>query len=239
MTTMNIYDMADEWNNAETTFTAIKMDVTDTASASDSLLMDLRVGGASKFSVDKNGIVTSANGVLLSNMEDTWDNAGTSYRAIKMAVTDSASASDSLLLELVYNSVAYFTLNKFGFARVRNGLDIGNSVGGIRPVSGVMYIEDIGTTIGGGSSFIRGRTGQSLVLGVQNSGRWEIPQTSFSFQAVVDDAYDIGASGANRPRNVYIAGYIEVSGLPTSDPSVAGRMWVDAGAGNVVKVSAG
>ena len=43
------------WNNVATTFTAIKCNVTDTASASGSLLMDLQVGGVSKFSVRKDG----------------------------------------------------------------------------------------------------------------------------------------------------------------------------------------
>lgn len=51
----NIYDMADTWNDSGTTFTAIKMDVTDTASAAGSLLMDLQVGGTSQFSVRKDG----------------------------------------------------------------------------------------------------------------------------------------------------------------------------------------
>jgi hypothetical protein len=44
-----IHDMADTWNDAGTVFTAIKMNVTDTASHDDSLLMDLQVGGVSKF----------------------------------------------------------------------------------------------------------------------------------------------------------------------------------------------
>jgi hypothetical protein len=50
-----IYDLADTWNAAGTTFTAIKMNVTDTASAAGSLLMDLQVGGVSRFSVAKTG----------------------------------------------------------------------------------------------------------------------------------------------------------------------------------------
>jgi len=54
-----IYDLADTWNNGGTTFTAIKMNVTDTASASASLLMDLQVGGTSKFSVRKDGSVNA------------------------------------------------------------------------------------------------------------------------------------------------------------------------------------
>jgi hypothetical protein len=58
----NIYDLADTWNDGATTFTGIGLDVTDTASASGSLLMDLQVGGSSKFSVDKNGYVAASDG---------------------------------------------------------------------------------------------------------------------------------------------------------------------------------
>lgn len=56
-----IYDITDLWNNVSTTFTAIKMNVTDTASAAGSLLMDLQVGGTSRFSVTKAGVVTGTN----------------------------------------------------------------------------------------------------------------------------------------------------------------------------------
>lgn len=55
----NIYDLSDTWNDGATTFTAIKMDVTDTASDASSLLMDLQVGGASKFIVRKDGSLGS------------------------------------------------------------------------------------------------------------------------------------------------------------------------------------
>ncbi|NCX24043.1 MAG: hypothetical protein EBX17_12845, partial [Betaproteobacteria bacterium] len=48
-----LYDLTDTWNAGATTFTAIKMNVTDTDSAAGSLLMDLQVGGSSKFSVSK------------------------------------------------------------------------------------------------------------------------------------------------------------------------------------------
>lgn len=58
----NIYDMADTWNDGATTFTAIKMDVTNTASASSSLLMDLQVGGVSQMTINKAGITESVSG---------------------------------------------------------------------------------------------------------------------------------------------------------------------------------
>jgi hypothetical protein len=53
----NIYDMFDTWTNGLTTYTAIKMTVTDTTSANQSALMNLAVGGASKFFVKKDGSV--------------------------------------------------------------------------------------------------------------------------------------------------------------------------------------
>jgi hypothetical protein len=49
------------WSSAPTTFTAWKLNVTDTNSASASLLLDLQVGGSSKFSVSKAGKVVIAD----------------------------------------------------------------------------------------------------------------------------------------------------------------------------------
>ena len=67
-TVQDLFNLADTWNDSGTTFTAIKMDVTDTASASDSLLMDLQVGGASKFSVDKDaGVFFEQNSIEQRN----------------------------------------------------------------------------------------------------------------------------------------------------------------------------
>jgi hypothetical protein len=46
------------WNASGTTFTAVKLNVTNTASASASLLLDLQVAGSSLFSVGKAGAIT-------------------------------------------------------------------------------------------------------------------------------------------------------------------------------------
>lgn len=67
----NIYDMNDTWNNVATTFTAIKMDVTDDASNAGSLLLDLKVNGVTQASINKFGglTVTTAdiNGGTIDN----------------------------------------------------------------------------------------------------------------------------------------------------------------------------
>lgn len=58
-----VSDLVAVWNNVATTFSAIKMDVTDTASAAGSMLLNLLVGGAARFQVTKAGAVTAASSV--------------------------------------------------------------------------------------------------------------------------------------------------------------------------------
>lgn len=57
MANVAINNITDTWNSSGTTFTGIKFNVTDTSSAAASLLMDLQVGGVSKFKVNKAGKV--------------------------------------------------------------------------------------------------------------------------------------------------------------------------------------
>lgn len=71
MATQNIYALTDTWNAGGTTFTAIKMDVLDTASAAGSLLIDLQTGGTSRFSVTKAGVLTVGSTIELGNASDT------------------------------------------------------------------------------------------------------------------------------------------------------------------------
>ena len=52
----SLFDLAGTWNTTGTP-TALKLNVTDTASNAASLLMDLQLGGASRFSVSKAGVV--------------------------------------------------------------------------------------------------------------------------------------------------------------------------------------
>lgn len=62
MANPGIYELTDLWSDAGTVFVAIEMDVTDTASDAASLLIDLKVGGASQFTVAKDGGVLAKAG---------------------------------------------------------------------------------------------------------------------------------------------------------------------------------
>lgn len=55
------------WNNAAVTFTGWRLNITDTASNAASLLMDLQVGGSSRFYVNKAG--TIANDLALGSIQ--------------------------------------------------------------------------------------------------------------------------------------------------------------------------
>lgn len=68
-----IDNMTQTWNAIGTTFSAIKMNVTDTASAAGSLVMNLQVSGSTVFSVSKNGaVVATSNYQVAANSGIIW-----------------------------------------------------------------------------------------------------------------------------------------------------------------------
>lgn len=135
--TQPIYALTDTWNAGGTTFTGIGMNVTDTASASGSLLFDLQVAGTSQFHVTKSGanhlkrsnyniasantaIITASNYSLTGSNADsmfdlagTWNTTGTPT-AIKTNITDTASNAASLLLDLQVGGASQFKVGKGG-----------------------------------------------------------------------------------------------------------------------------
>lgn len=60
MADVYLYDLADTWTTGATAYDAIKMDVTDNASAAGSDLLDLQVGSSSKLRVRKDGQIFSS-----------------------------------------------------------------------------------------------------------------------------------------------------------------------------------
>jgi hypothetical protein len=57
--------IAETWNSLPTMFTAMLINITDTASASTSRLLDLQVGGSSRFHVLRSGAFSSISSVLI------------------------------------------------------------------------------------------------------------------------------------------------------------------------------
>jgi hypothetical protein len=126
MSTMNIFDLTDTWNAGGTTFTAIKMNVTDTASAAGSILIDLQVGGVSQFKVTKAGAVTAV-GVAIPTISSTstLTNKTLSSPTISGTVTGAASWS------------ALQTFSGGFVFQITNATDLGNVANSINTVGKV------------------------------------------------------------------------------------------------------
>lgn len=122
-----VADLAQTWNAGATTFTGLKLNVTDTASAAGSLLADFQVGGTSKFKLSKTGIVTvvadtvTANAPML-DLAQTWNETNTTFSAVKLNVTNTASASASKLIDLQVGGSTQGYVRKDGvFYSTNNG----------------------------------------------------------------------------------------------------------------------
>jgi len=92
MATQDIFNMTDTWNAAGTTFTAIKMNVTNTASAAGSLLMDLQIGGSTLFSVSKGGALNLPQNATDVTHVMAGDGVLASFRAGVWAIQNGATA---------------------------------------------------------------------------------------------------------------------------------------------------
>lgn len=227
----NIFDMADTWNAGGTTFTAIKMNVTDTASAAASLLMDLQVGGSSKFKVDKAGAALIGDGAAASPSLSFINASGAGL--FKVGASSFGMSASGASIALLFSSGLDLGSGKGLFwdsAAAPGGTpdlalyrDAANTLAQRSGINAQAF--NIYNTYTDASNYERGvfkwssnnlfigtdhaGTGVARTMNFQTGGtaRWQIT-SSGHFQANTDNAYDIGASGANRPRNIIAAGVI-------------------------------
>lgn len=121
----NIYDMTDQWTDGGQTWEAIKMAVTDTASAAGSMIMDLQVGGVSQFTVSPAGVTTCSQAVLGGNtvtttsappinVAQTWNSVETTHDLITANAVVTASAGNSRLIHLQASGATKFSVRATG-----------------------------------------------------------------------------------------------------------------------------
>ncbi|TIU70885.1 MAG: hypothetical protein E5W25_05805 [Mesorhizobium sp.] len=101
MADQNINNMTVTWNSGGTTFNALKMNVTDTASAAASALLLLQVAGSDKFKVGKDGSVTAAGALSVTGNSTITGNltiTGTlTAGGIAGSMTGPASSTDNAI----------------------------------------------------------------------------------------------------------------------------------------------
>lgn len=114
-------DISGTWNTSGTP-TAIKLNVTDTASNANSLLMDLRTGGASRVSVRKDGLltipsavpITSSNWTCLNGSNNTSTTNGLALRSGVLALPSSMSIRWSSTTDPIANQTGGASLHGGG-----------------------------------------------------------------------------------------------------------------------------
>ena len=221
------------WNNAAVTFTGWQLNVTDTASNASSLLMDLQVGGVSVFSVTKIPAVSGFTSMQLDGLVFAKQKNANNARIVINAAQIGMSGTGPGFTGPYVNSgsgFGWWSVNDIAAGGVidlvlardaantlaqRNGVnaqtfniyntftDASNFERGfVRWSAGVLQIG----TAGNGT----GVPNRNVEISIGSATRW-IFNGAGNFLAGVDNAYDIGSTGANRPRNVFWAGYQEMA----------------------------
>jgi len=202
-TTRLLSAMVATWNNVATTFTGLKLNVTDTASAAGSLLLDLQVGGASNFSVAKTGEVISASDFWVrsnaANAGVYWGSSGDVFLTRDAANTLALRNGTAAQSFNVYNTYTDASNYERGFIQFSgNEFQIGAASLGTGTVRNINL-----------------RSGSYLHLGSGAANRWLL-DPSGHFLANTDNTYDIGASGANRPRDFFLGRTMTIGGYVTA-----------------------
>jgi hypothetical protein len=145
------------WNNGAGVFTGVLVNVTNTASAAGSRVLDIEINSSSAFHVDIDGSVNANSLITCNNIEafpsngrvgvnieydgdqtgasspmvqgaQTWNNGATVFTGVLFNVTNTASAANSRLLDLQVGGSSFFNVNPNGQLNTAGSAFIGGEV---------------------------------------------------------------------------------------------------------------
>ncbi|MFA5897944.1 MAG: hypothetical protein WC829_02405 [Hyphomicrobium sp.] len=224
MADVNIYEMGQTWNAGATAFTAIKMNVTDTASAAASHLLDLMVNSGSKFYVRKDGLVYAANNLTTEGHVAIQKDDGAVFFGTSTDLVIRRDAANTLAQRNGVNGQqlniysTYTDASNYRRIEIYNGGIIKRGAGtGIDNT--VLYLYNVGAG--------------PVTIGTSDTERWKFLAAGH-FTAALDNTYDIGASGATRPRQLFLGPSttahaninLPATGVAPTSP-VDGDIWFD------------
>jgi hypothetical protein len=196
------------WNNSSAIFTAILANVTDFTSAASSLLIDLQVGGTSKFKVDKTGSATFGN-VLIGNGLGLSSLTGANVTGTVASATSATSATNAaaLLQNLSASTTVYPTFttssaNGNASAVINPSISANLSNGAIIATTFVGNISGnlTGGTLANGNSNVRIATANGNV----------------TIAAVGNTTLTVTGTGANVSGTANVSGNANVGNLGTA-----------------------
>jgi hypothetical protein len=255
----SLLDLSTTWLSTTGNPSAIKLNVTNTASGATSNLMDLQVGGVSQLAVSKTGalqfgtvqanfdqyvseIATGVLGVSLFGFNQNHVSLGYNGGGSGVSGVTVSSAAVYAWSSGSTNSETTRTLALFqdaaGILAQRNGdnaqsfrvYDSYNTAGANFCRANLSFnsnrFELSISSLGTGSTtrgFDIGTNGTGdITFFTSGANKWRIGGTSGSLLATTDNAFDIGGSGVNRPRNLYLSGGSAAVGnyITTRDASI-------------------
>jgi len=227
VTSSPVANLAQTWNAGAVTFTGLKFNVTDTASASASLLMDLQVGGVSMLNVTKLGTLVTQNSLAAygSGIYMRSDTGGY-FLGASDDIALRRDAANTLAQRNGVNAQAFRIYNTYTDASnyERFKIDWTSSSNVIR-----LFAEAAGTgtqrNMDIGATAIRFFTGSSLTQS------WTM-NSSGHLTLATDGTYDIGTVGATRPRSGYFSS--KVSAAYIADTGGTNRL--DFSTANIVGI---
>lgn len=166
----NIYNLTDTWNAAGVTFTAIKMNVTDTASAAGSRLIDLQVAGSSRLYLDKSGALFVSGPITASSLSLS---SALALSSGGTGATTAAGARASILPALATNGGKVLAVNAGATDVEWITLTGGGSVSSVNAAGG-----STGLTFSGGPITGSGTLTLGGVLALASGGTGAITATA-------------------------------------------------------------
>lgn len=249
-TDVKVVERSATWNNAAVTFTGYKINITDTASAAGSLLLDLQVGGISKADISKSGVLGftgqfgykasikgSLNGsrVLAVGYEQSgtvteqcWIGYSVGFRCVTSGHFSWGTSSGSGLYDLALERDAANTLaqrngvNAQAFRVYNTYTDASNYERGVFDWTTTANFLTIGTQAAGtGSNCFLRLVGAGGYIYFSVSGGDRARISSADLSPTTDNGLDIGTAGM-RWKNGYFAGTTTTGGYTVATLPAAG-----------------
>jgi hypothetical protein len=209
--------IAQTWNTTGAP-TAIKLNVTNTASGAASNLLDLQVGGVSKFSVTKagainaSGYITPSAGGISFGANGLWQVQNGHLTLVDSAILGWASGAD---VNITQPGDTRLVRDAAGTLAQRNGVNpqtfrLYNTYTNATTFERLNIKWDTNVLKIGTEKGSSGGTARAMELQTDGTSRWSI-STAGHLLAATDNTYDIGASGATRPRDIYAGRNLTIS----------------------------
>lgn len=224
-TSQPLFDLTQTWNAGAVTFSGIKLNITDTASAAASLLLDLQVGGVSKLKIDKNGYMSGERFTQTATYAFVSKGTVGGISAFDSSATNEfARISTSGLMLLQSTGILFGTngsgtvdtyLTRRGAANLRFG-----AADAAAPVAQTLSVQSVvaGTSNTAGADLtITGSQGTgtgaggSIIFQVAPAGSTGTAQNALATALTITSAKEIKCAGPLWVSNAYTAG------APTAD----------------------